>query len=192
MKPDLIIEIGVAHGGLLVLCSSILALLEYQEAVNSGSILDPQKPRRFALGVDIDIREHNRKLISEHSMFSRINLLEGSSINEKTIDEVREFAQNFNNVLVILDSNHTHEHVLAELNAYADLVSINSYCIVMGTVIEDLPANMFVNRHWGKGDNPKTAVNAFLDKNDFFMIDKTIDNKLLISVSPTGYLKRVK
>jgi cephalosporin hydroxylase len=192
VKPDLIIEIGVAHGGLLVLCSSILALLEYQEAVNSGSILDPQKPRRFALGVDIDIREHNRKLISEHSMFSRINLLEGSSINEKTIDEVREFAQNFNNVLVILDSNHTHEHVLAELNAYADLVSINSYCIVMGTVIEDLPANMFVNRHWGKGDNPKTAVNAFLDKNDFFMIDKTIDNKLLISVSPTGYLKRVK
>ena len=93
--------------------------------------------------------------------------------------------------MLVLDSNHTHEHVLTELEAYASLVSLNSYCVVFDTVIEYTPENYFPDRPWGKGNNPMTAVDAYLAKHPEFEIDEMMDAKLLISVAPRGYLKRV-
>ncbi len=169
---------GIAHGGSLILSASILELLG-----GKGEVL----------GVDIDIREHNKVEIEKHPMSKRITMIEGSSIDTAIIDQVREFAKGKQKVLVILDSNHTHEHVLGELNAYADLVSVGSYCIVYDTVVEDMPADYdWSPRPWGKGNNPKTAVWAFLKENDNFEIDKSIQDKLLITVAPDGYLKRIK
>ena len=95
-------------------------------------------------------------------------------------------------VMVILDSNHTHGHVLGELNLYASLVSAGSYCVVFDTVIENLDGVEFVDRPWGKGNNPKTAVADFLKTNSDFVVDYSIDEKLFISVAPAGYLKRVE
>jgi cephalosporin hydroxylase len=192
IKPDLIIETGIAHGGSLIMNASLLALLDYTDAIELGELLDPNSPKRKVLGIDIDIREHNRAAIEEHPMSNRIDMIQGSSISEEVINQVREYAKNFKKILVSLDSNHTHEHVLAELNAYAHLTSVNSYCVVFDTVIEDLPKEMFPDRPWGPGDNAKTAVWEFLKNNQEFSIDKSIDNKLLISVAPEGYLKRIK
>jgi cephalosporin hydroxylase len=192
VKPDLIIETGIAHGGSLIFSASILALLEYCEAVEEGRPLDPANPRRKVLGIDIDIREHNRKAMEEHPMIGRIEMLEGSSIDETMIEQVRERAQGFNRILVCLDSNHTHDHVLAELEAYAPLVTPGSYCVVFDTIIEDLPVDLFPDRPWGPGDNPKTAVHQYLQTHPEFEIDKQIDHKLLISVAPDGYLRRVE
>ena len=155
VKPDMIIETGIAHGGSLIFSASLLTLLEACGEIKDGKVL----------GIDIDIREHNRKAIEAHPM------------NKK--------------IMVILDSNHTHEHVLAELRAYACLVSIGSYCIVFDTIIEDMPENSFPNRPWDKGNNPKTAVWEYLKENDNFVIDKDIENKLLITIAPDGYLKRI-
>lgn len=191
VKPDLIIEMGIAHGGSLILSASILAMLEYEEAVLNKKLLDPSKPKRKVLGIDIDIRQYNRELIEAHPMFSRIDMLEGSSIEISMINQVKEYAKGFNKVMLFLDSNHTHDHVLAELEAYAKLVSVGSYCVVFDTIIEDLPADMFPNRPWGHGNNPKTAVWEFLKAHPEFEIDKSIQNKLLITVAPDGYLKRV-
>jgi cephalosporin hydroxylase len=144
------------------------------------------------LGIDIDIRKHNREAIETHPLGKRIKMIEGSSIDENIVREVKDFAKNFKSVMVCLDSNHTHEHVLAELELYADLVSVGNYCIVWDTVVEDAPENYFIDRPWDKGNNPKTAVHEFLKRNDHFEIDKSIQNKLLITVAPDGYLKRVK
>lgn len=119
-----------------------------------------------------------------------MELIEGSSIDPETIKQVRAYADGVDRVLVSLDSNHTHDHVLAELNAYADLVSVGSYCIFFDTVIEDLPAGSFPDRPWDVGNNPKTAVNEWLKVNPQFQADSDIDNKLLISVAPNGYLKK--
>ncbi len=176
VKPDLIIETGIAHGGSLVLSSSILELIG-----GDGQVV----------GIDIDIRPNNRKAIEEHPMFKRITLLEGSSICEDIAAQVRSLAAGKKRVMVFLDSNHAHEHVLRELEIYSPLVSKGSYLIVYDTVIEDLPANSFPNRPWDKGRNPKTAVWEFLKNNSRFIIDKEIDNKLLITVAPDGYLKCV-
>lgn len=192
VKPDLIIETGIAHGGSLIMNASLLAILDYCDAIESGELLDPKKPKRKVLGIDIDIREHNRKAIEAHPMSNRIDMIQGSSIASDIIQQVHSYAKGFKKILISLDSNHTHEHVLAELQAYASLASIGSYCVVFDTVIEDLPKEMFPDRSWGPGDNAKTAVWEFLKTHSEFEIDKAIDNKLLISVAPDGYLKRIK
>ena len=192
VKPDLIIETGIAHGGSLIMSASMLALLDYCEAVEKGRVLDPTKTQRGVLGLDIDIRNHNREAIEGHPMAHRIDMIEGSSIAPEIITKVQEIANGYERVLVFLDSNHTHQHVLAELNAYAPLTSIGSYCIVFDTVVEDLPDDTFPNRPWGKGNSPKTAVWEFLKTRPEFEIDKKIDNKKVINGSPDGYLKRIK
>ena len=182
VKPDMIIETGIAHGGSLIFSASMLTLLEACGEIENGKVL----------GIDIDIREHNKKAIEAHPMSKKITMFQGSSIDEEMIQKVHEFAKKGKKMLIILDSNHTHEHVLAELKAYANLASIGSYCIVFDTIIEDMPENSFPNRPWDKGNNPKTAVWEYLKENDNFVIDKDIENKLLITVAPDGYLKRVK
>ena len=203
VKPDLIIETGVAHGGSLVLSASMLALIDYCEAAEAGESLDPRQPKRRVLGVDIDIRAHNRAAIEAHPMASRIDLLQGSSLADAVIDEVRKRAAGAKSVLVCLDSNHTHDHVLKELELYAPLVSPGSYCVVFDSIVEDLPADAFPDRPWKPGDNPKTAVWAYLEQLAAvsqrdgqgrvlcFEIDKAIENKLMLTVAPDGYLRRV-
>ena len=191
VKPDLIIETGIARGGSLLLSASILALLELAEAREAGTVVDPAVPRRRVLGIDIDIRAHNRKAIEQHPIADRITMIEGSSVDPTIVNQVRGIAADYERVLVMLDSNHTHDHVLEELEAYAPLVSPGSYCIVFDTIIEDLPVNTFPDRPWGPGDNPKTAVRQFLAAHPEFASDTTIDDKLLISVAPDGYLRRV-
>jgi cephalosporin hydroxylase len=173
VQPDLIIETGITHGGSIIFYASILELIG-----KNGHVL----------GIDIDIREHNRIEIEKHSMSKRITLFEGSSISSDMINQVKTFAKDYKNIMVCLDSNHTHDHVLAELQAYAPLVAKNSYCVVFDTIVEDMPKNP--DRPWGQGNNPKTAVKAFLQENHDFVVDTDIDNKLLISVAPSGYLRR--
>lgn len=190
VRPDLIIETGIAHGGSLVFSASMLALLELCDAAECGESIDPRKPARKVLGIDIDIRAHNRAAIEAHPMASRIEMIQGSSISPEVIDQVKEFAANYSKILVCLDSNHTHEHVLAELEAYAPLTSAGSYCVVFDTLVEDMPGDMFPDRPWGPGNNPKTAVHEYLKSHPEFTIDKAIDHKLLISVAPDGYLRR--
>jgi cephalosporin hydroxylase len=162
IKPDLIIETGIAHGGSLIFSASMLALLDMVEAIEQGSVMEPRQSNRKVLGVDIDIRAHNRAAIEAHPMASRIQMLQGSSIAPDIIQQVHDIAKDYPRILVCLDSNHTHEHVLAELEAYAPLTSIGSYCVVFDTIVEDLPAEMFPDRPWGPGDNPKTAVWEYL------------------------------
>lgn len=191
IKPDLIIETGIAHGGSLIFSASQLALLDYCDAIESGNTLDPKQPKRRVLGIDIDIREHNRQAIEVHPMANRIDMIQGSSIAEEIIAQVHEIAKNYQTILVCLDSNHTHEHVLAELKAYAPLTSVGSYCVVFDTIIEDMPDDMFPDRPWGKGNNPKTAVWEYLKTHPEFEVDKDIQHKLLITVAPDGYLKRI-
>jgi cephalosporin hydroxylase len=178
IKPDLIIEAGIAHGGSIVYYASLLELIG-----GDG----------FVLGIDIDIRKHNRDLIESHPMFKRIKMIEASSIDKATADKVYNIAKDKKRILVCLDSNHTHDHVLAELELYAHLTTIGSYCVVFDTIVEDMPADyMPGGRPWNPGNNPKTAVFEFLKNNNNFEINKSIDNKLLISVAPDGYLKRIK
>lgn len=181
VKPDLIIETGIAHGGSLVFSAAMLELLA---ACGGGE--------GEVLGVDIEIRPHNRAAIEAHPMKKRITMIEGSSSAPEIIAQVYEKARDKKRVLVILDSNHTHEHVLAELNAYAKLTTIGSYCIVFDTVVEDMLADAFPDRPWGKGNNPKTAVWEYLKTHKEFEIDKNIENKLLITVAPDGYLKKMR
>jgi len=176
-KPDLIIETGVAHGGSIIYYASLLELMG-----NNGTVL----------GIDIDIREHNREAIEAHPMYKNIQLLEGSSVDQITFERVKEVAHGASNVLVILDSNHTHEHVLKELELYSQLVTKNNYLVVFDTLIEDMPDDLIHDRPWKKGNNPKTAVRQFLNENDRFVIDKDIEAKILITVAPDGYLKCVK
>jgi len=186
VKPDLILETGIAHGGSLVLSASLLCLLDVMDG------LDPRQSPRKVVGVDIDIRPHNRQALDEHPLRFKMELIEGSSIDPEIIQQVRSHAAGVDRVLVSLDSNHTHEHVLAELKAYADLVSVGSYCIVFDTVVEDLPAGSFPDRPWDVGNNPKTAVHEWLKTHPEFEIDKDIDHKLLISVAPDGYLRKIR
>jgi cephalosporin hydroxylase len=189
IRPDLIIETGIAHGGSLVFSASILALLDYCDAVRSSKTLDPMRPNRKVLGIDIDIREHNRLAIEMHPMSSRIEMIQGSSISPEIVAQVYERAKGKTSILLCLDSNHTHDHVLAELEAYSPLVTTGSYCVVFDTVIEDIPVDG--SRNWGPGNSPKSAVHEFLKNHPEFLIDKKIDEKLRISVAPDGYLKRI-
>lgn len=176
LKPDLIIETGIAHGGSLIYYASLL------ELIGKGEVL----------GIDIDIREHNKNEIEKHPMFKRIKMIQGSSVDKNLVEEVKTYAAGKQTVLVCLDSNHTHDHVWQELELYAPFVTKGSYLVVFDTIVEDLPDNYLPGRAWSKGDNPKTAVWKFLEQHPDFAIDTAIDNKLLISVAPEGYLKRIK
>jgi cephalosporin hydroxylase len=190
-KPDLIIETGIAHGGSLILSASILALLDMSEAIQKGGSWSPQQSRRLVVGVDIDIRPHNRELIESHPMSSRIKMIEGSSISSETIEQIKLISKNFNKIMVILDSNHTHDHVLAELTAYAPLVTKDNYCVVLDTFVDDMPPKFFQDRPWDVGDNPKTAVKQYLHSNPSFIVDTNIQDYLQITVAPEGYLRRL-
>ncbi len=181
VQPDLIIETGIAHGGSLIFSASMLELIASCTG-NEGEVL----------GLDIDIRPHNRAAIEAHPLFKRISMIEGSSIADDIIAQVYAKAEGKQRILVCLDSNHTHDHVLAELHAYAPLTSVGSYCVVMDTVVEDVADELSNERPWGKGNNPKTAVWEYLKTHNEFEIDKSIQNKLLITVAPDGYLKRVR
>lgn len=181
VKPDLIVETGIAHGGSLIFYASILELI----ATCTGH-------QGEVLGIDIDIRPHNKKAIEEHPMFKRIGMIQGSSIAPEIVAQVKEKAQGKKRIMVCLDSNHTHDHALAELEAYAQLTSVGSYCVVFDTLIEDMGEGAYPERSWGPGNNPKTAVWEYLKTHSEFEINKSIDHKLLISVAPDGYLKRVK
>lgn len=176
VKPDLIIETGIAHGGGLIFYASML------ELIGKGEVL----------GIDIDIRKHNRKEIEKHKMFKRIKMIEGSSVDKEVVKKVAKIVKKHKKVLVCLDSLHTHNHVLKELNLYSKFVSKNSYLVVFDTIIEYMPKGFFKNRPWDKGNNSATAIKEFLKKNKNFIIDKEIENKLLITSTPGGFLKRVK
>lgn len=192
IKPDLIIETGIAHGGSLVFSASMLALLDMCDAIEAGTVLDPSKSSRKVLGIDIDIRAHNLAAIQDHPMASRIEMIEGSSIDPDIFAKVKKAAEGYQRVLVCLDSNHTHDHVRSELELYAPLTSVGSYCVVFDTLIEDMPADEYPDRSWGPGNNPKTAVWDYLKSHSEFEIDKSIPAKLLITVAHDGFLKRVR
>lgn len=182
VQPDLIIETGIAHGGSLIFSASMLELNAACGGPKDATVL----------GVDIDIRAHNRAAIEAHPMAHRIGMIQGSSIDSEIVAQVKAAAAGKQRVLVCLDSNHTHAHALAELEAYAPLTSVGSYCVVFDTIIEDLPADMYPDRSWAPSNNPKTAVWEYLKTHPEFEIDQRIDHKLLISVAPNGYLKRVR
>jgi cephalosporin hydroxylase len=177
VKPDLIIETGIAHGGSLIYYASLL------ELIGNGEVL----------GIDIDIREHNKKEIENHPMYKRITMIQGSSVDVGVFEKVKQYAAGKKNIMVCLDSNHTHAHVLKEMELYSQFVALDSYLVVFDTIVEDLPDHIYSEkRPWGVSNNPKTAVHEFLKNNTGFEIDKSLDNKLLISVAPQGYLKRTK
>lgn len=182
VKPDLIIETGIAHGGSLIFSASMLEL----NAISGG----PQDAQ--VLGIDIDIRDHNRAAIEAHPMARRIAMIEGSSVAQQVVSQVKARTAGKRSVMVMLDSNHTHDHVLAELEAYAGLTTVGSYCVVFDTAIEDMPDDAFHDRPWGRGNNAKTAARDFLKRHPEFEIDKSIQHKLLITVAPDGYLRRCR
>jgi cephalosporin hydroxylase len=190
VRPDLIIETGIAHGGSLVLSASMLAMLDMCDAIEQGATIDPRQSRRKVIGVDIDIRPHNREAIEAHPMASRISMIQGSSIGVETVAQVRQASQGYERVMVFLDSMHTHDHVLAELRAYASLVSVGSYCVVFDTFVEDMPADLFPDRPWAPGNNPRTAVRSFLEERAGFRLDSDWDSKLQVTVAPGGFLLR--
>jgi cephalosporin hydroxylase len=176
-RPELIVETGIARGGSLVFFASMLAMIG---------------PAGRVVGVDLDIRSHNRVAIENHPLAKRITMLDGSSTDAAIVEEVHAIARPMHSILVVLDSNHTHEHVLRELELYSPLVRKGDYLIVMDTVVEDLPAELYPDRPWRPGDSPRTAVQAFLKSNNRFQVDEEIENKLLLTVAPGGYLKCVK
>ena len=182
VQPDLIVETGIAHGGSLIFSASMLEL----NAACGGPAA------AHVVGLDIDIRAHNRKAIEDHPMARRISMIEGSSVAAEVVAQVHALAAGKASVLVCLDSNHTHQHVLSELEAYAPLVTPGSYCVVFDTVVEELPKSLYPTRPWGPGDNPMTAARKYLESHPEFEVDRSIDHKLLLSVAPEGYLRRVR
>lgn len=190
-RPDIIIETGIAHGGSLIMSASMLALLDYCDAQTNKTTLTPGLSSRKVIGVDIDIRAHNKEAIEQHPLSHLITMIQGSSIAAETIEQVKQAAAGGKRILVCLDSNHTHDHVLAELEAYAPLVTVGSYCVVFDTVVEDMPLELCAGRPWGPGNSPKTAVHEYLKQHSEFVIDKSIEDKVLITVARDGYLKRV-
>lgn len=182
VKPDFIIEAGVARGGGVVFFASMLMLLEYCKEVENSLVV----------GLDIKIRDYNKKAILEHPLSQKIKLLEGSSVDESIIKQVKDLAKDKKRVLIILDSNHTHDHVLKELRAYASLVGIGSYVIVCDTGIEERSVNLIGDRPWGKGNSPKSALDAYIKENDNFVIDEYYQDKILVTAAKNGFLKRVK
>jgi len=192
VRPDVIVETGIAHGGSLVLSASLLAMLDLCDATEAGVVLDPTRPQRRVVGVDVDIRPHNSTAIEAHPMAKRITMVQGSSIDPGVVAQVQAAVGDAKTVLVCLDSNHTHGHVLAELEAYGPMVSVGSYCVVFDTVVENLPHDTYADRPWGVGDSPMTAMRSYLDSDPGFVIDRQMDARLQISVAPNGYLRRVR
>lgn len=190
VRPDLVIETGIAHGGSLVLSASMLAMLDMCDAIEAGVSLDPRTSSRKVLGIDIDIRAHNRAAIQSHPMAGRIQMIEGSSVSVEVVQQVRDIASAHSRVLVFLDSMHTHDHVLQELQAYAPLVSPGSYCVVFDTFVQDMPPQFFADRPWDVGNNPKTAVHTWLANQPDFEIDKDYPCRLQVTVAPDGFLRR--
>lgn len=190
VRPDLIIETGIAHGGSLILSASMLALLDLCDAIVDGVTIDPRSSARKVIGIDIDIRPHNRIAIQSHPMSSRIQMFQGSSIDPDMVHEIHRATKGYQRVMVLLDSMHSHDHVLSELRAYAPLVSVGSYCVVFDTYVEDMPAGFFSDRPWDVGDNPKTAVHEWLSENPDFTIDRELENRLMVTVTPDGFLRR--
>lgn len=189
-RPDVVVETGIAHGGSLILSASILAMLDYADAVAEGVPLDPAKPRRRVVGIDIDIRSHNRAAIETHPMASRITMFQGSSIDTETVEQARIAVGDAKRVMVCLDSMHTHDHVLAELDAYGPMVTPGCYLVVFDSFVEDLPQGFFPDRPWDVGNNPKTAVKAWLPGRPEFEIDRDMASKLQVTVAPDGFLRR--
>ncbi|MDR3630589.1 MAG: cephalosporin hydroxylase family protein [Desulfocapsaceae bacterium] len=202
-RPDLVIETGIAHGGSLILSASMLALLDYCDAIKDGTVLDPRASRRKVVGIDIDIRSHNRSAIEAHPLVHKIEMIQGSSVAADVVAQVKEIASGYQRIMIFLDSNHTHEHVLAELEAYAPLTSPGSYCVVWDTGVEDLPSSYCTDRPWGKGNNPKTALWEYLKrltedgrlaadgKRLQFEVDTMIEHKIVLTASPEGFLRRL-
>lgn len=176
VKPDLIIETGIAHGGSLVFSASILELIG----------------RGIVVGVDIDIRSHNKQEIEKHPMYKRIKMIEGSSTDRNIVKKVYGIAKNKKRIMVFLDSNHTYEHVLEEMKIYSPLVTKGSYLVVFDTIIDDMPKKIFKNRPWSKDNNPKIAVKEFVKSNNRFKIDEKIERKLLITAAPSGFLRCIR
>ena len=191
VRPDLIIETGVAHGGSLILSASLLAMLDMCDAIESSTTIDPRHSARKVIGIDIDIRAHNRAAIEAHPMASRIQLVQGSSIAPEVIAQVHAAAQGYKKVMVLLDSMHTHDHVLGELDAYAPLVSPGSYCVVFDTFVEDMPPQFFADRPWDVGNNPKTATRQWLATHPDFAVDSSMESRLMVTVAPQGFLRRI-
>ena len=175
VRPELIVETGIARGGSLIFYASML------ELIGAGRVI----------GIDLALRAHNRRAIEEHPMARRIVLLDGSSLDEAVLATVRKYANGAKPVLIVLDSNHTHDHVLQELMLYSPLVTKDSYLVVLDTMVEDMPDGFYHDRPWGKGNNPKTAVMEFLKRTDRFVIDEEFASKLLITVARDGYLRCV-
>jgi cephalosporin hydroxylase len=202
-RPDLIIETGVAHGGSLVMSAAMLSLLDYCDAVEAGGLLDPWASRRKVVGIDIEIRAHNRAAIDAHPMRHKVHAIQGSSVAPEIVEQVASHAEGYDRIMVFLDSNHTHDHVFEELEHYAPYVSKGSYCVVWDTGVEDLPDEMCADRPWGKGNNPKTAVWEYLKRLEMegrvardgerlsFEYDRTIEHKIAITASPDGFLRRI-
>ena len=190
VKPDLIIETGIAHGGSLIQSAMMLSMLDVCEAAQANTVMDPNKPKRKVLGIDIDIRDHNRAEIEKHPLNNYIQMLQGSAIEPAITDQVANIASGYETVLVFLDSMHTHDHVMAELEAYAPLTSIGSYCVVFDTLVEDMPKGFYEDRPWDVGNNPKTAAREWLKSNPNFKVDQSIHDQLMITVAHEGYLKR--
>ena len=191
IKPDLIIETGIAHGGSLCLTASLLALLELEE-IKNNSINKDQIRKRKVIGIDIDIRKHNRELIEKHFLSDKIEMIESSSVKQDTFNKVKSLSKDYRNILVMLDSNHTESHVLEELNLYSSLISKNSYCIVFDTIVEKMDSEFSKNRPWNKKNSPQSAITKFLKRNNKFIVDKTIDKKIILSMAPGGFLKKIK
>jgi cephalosporin hydroxylase len=203
IKPDLIIETGIAHGGSLVASASLLALLDYCDAASVGKPVETTSSSRRVVGIDIALRPHNRQAIQSHPLSRLIEIVDGSSTDPAVIERVKNTAKNHERILVFLDSNHSHDHVLAELDAFAPMTSPGSYCVVWDTGIEDFPESPGGDRPWGQGNNPKTAVWEYLRRLQShprtaadggtlsFEIDKTIESKLLLTAAPDGFLRRI-
>ena len=190
VRPDLIIETGIAHGGSVIQSASQLALLDLVDAIEKNETFNPRESKRKVVAIDIDIRAHNRQRIEAHPMASRIQMIEGSSTDKQISSTVQEMAKSYETVMVMLDSNHVHQHVLEELYLYAPLTTEGSYCIVFDTFVENTPDSTFPDRPWQKGNNPMTAVFEFLENDARFAIDKSLCDKLMITGNPNGYLKR--
>tara|TARA_B100000963_G_scaffold40710_1_gene30302 strand:- start:2810 stop:3583 length:774 start_codon:yes stop_codon:yes gene_type:complete len=187
-EPDLIIETGVARGGSVLFSASMLALLDLRESISGDTTFEK---KRKVIGVDIDIRKHTIEAINDEPLSKYVELIEGSSIEQSTIDEVHKSAKGYNNVMLFLDSNHTHDHVLAELNGYQDLIKSGGYIVVYDTSIEWDDSEYWEDtREWGPGNSPRSAIGEFIKNHLDFKIDKSISDKLQITVAPEGFLKR--
>jgi cephalosporin hydroxylase len=177
VKPDLVIETGIAHGGSIVFSASMLELIG-----GDGEVL----------AIDIDIRKHNRTEIEKHPMAKRLRLIEGSSVDPTVVAQVREATANKKRVMVFLDSLHTHDHVLRELDLYSPFVTVDSYLVLPDTFIELFPKGYYANRPWDVGNNPMTALRTWLPQHPEFEIDRARGDKLVITEAVDGYLKRVR